>query len=73
MAMHRVRIAVADVVHWMTRHDARRSICAVTIQVVVGAPPTSRALLTTALRFPVFALAAFAVFVVALVMVMMVV
>lgn len=73
MAMDRVRVAVADVVHWMPRHDAMRSVCAVTVQVVIWAPPTSRALLTATVGFPVFALAAFAVFVVALVMVMMVV
>lgn len=33
--MDRVRVAVADVVHWMPRHDARGSVCAVTVQVVI--------------------------------------
>lgn len=71
--MHGVGVAVAVVVHGMPGHDAGRSVCAVTVQVVIRTPPTSRALLAAAVRLSFFALAAFAVFVVALVVALVVV
>jgi len=51
MAVHGVRVAVADVFPVVPRHDTGCAVGAVTIQVVIGAPPAARAL------FAFFALA----------------
>lgn len=51
MAVHGIWVAVADMFPVVPGHDTRCAVGAVTIQVVVGAPPAARAVL------PFFALA----------------
>lgn len=73
MALHRVRVAVADVVHVVAAHHAGRPVRAVAVQVVVGAPPAghTRAVLGGVAWLALFALAPLAVFVVPVAVVMM--
>lgn len=46
VAVHGIWVAVADVFTVVPRHDTGCAVGAVTIQVVVGAPPAARAVFT---------------------------